>query len=136
VFEKSTGFTSKILLAVDANDLAFIIRLQVALGRALATAHQMTESVTAFQDALRVGLTCIFDWCLRVLSSNHMSLILKSIDRSSCEVGGTAEKSLHFVSCFYWVVFGPETWSHCPRFTVQIRASNGSSLRAGNKIVR
>lgn len=118
MFEKSTGFTSKILLAVDTNDLAFIIRLQVALGRALAMAQQMTESVTAFQDALRVGLTCMFCCSMCVLGSNDASLILKSIDRSRCEVGGTAERSLHFVSCFYWVVFGPETWSHCPRYTV------------------
>lgn len=53
------GFTPSILGSVDANDLSFIVRVQVALGQALAMAQQMTESVTAFQDALRVRLLIV-----------------------------------------------------------------------------
>ena len=43
------------LSSVGVEDLTSIIQLQVALGEALAMAQQMNDSVTAYQDALRVS---------------------------------------------------------------------------------
>ena len=51
-----SGLSANTLSSVNATDLALIVRLQVALGQAFAMAQQMTESVTAFQDALRVSV--------------------------------------------------------------------------------
>jgi hypothetical protein len=48
------GFSTRVFEEATAGDLEYIIRLQVALGRSLAMAQRMTDSVTAYQDALRV----------------------------------------------------------------------------------
>jgi hypothetical protein len=52
------GFSARVLDEVGTEDLMCIIRLQVALGQALAMAQQMTRGVSAYQDALRVS-TCL-----------------------------------------------------------------------------
>lgn len=48
------GFSDRVFEEVDVGDLTYIVRLQVALGKALGMAQRMTESVTAYQDALRI----------------------------------------------------------------------------------
>jgi tetratricopeptide (TPR) repeat protein len=50
----SKGFSKEILTQVTVEDLACIIQLQVALGKALNMAQQTKESVSAFQDALKI----------------------------------------------------------------------------------
>jgi len=52
--ERIGGFSKRVFAEVDADDLAFIVHLQVALGRALGMVHRMTESVTAYQDTLKI----------------------------------------------------------------------------------
>jgi hypothetical protein len=52
--ERIGGFSKRVFEEVDATDLAYIVRLQVALGRALGMAQRMTESVTAYQDTLKI----------------------------------------------------------------------------------
>ncbi len=48
------GFSNRVFEEADVNDLGYIVRLQVALGKALGMAQRMTESVSAYQDALRI----------------------------------------------------------------------------------
>lgn len=52
--ERIGGFSKRVFDQVDATDLAYIVRLQVALGKSLGMAQRMTESVTAYQDALKI----------------------------------------------------------------------------------
>lgn len=50
----SKGFSKDILAKVNTEDLACIIQLQVSLAKALGMAQQTKESVSAFQDALKI----------------------------------------------------------------------------------
>ncbi|KAG7365059.1 TPR repeat-containing adenylate/guanylate cyclase [Nitzschia inconspicua] len=50
----SKGFSKDILAKVSTEDLTCIIQLQVSLAKALAMAQQTKESVSAFQDALKI----------------------------------------------------------------------------------
>jgi hypothetical protein len=50
----SKGFSKDILARVTPEDLACIIRLQVSFAKALGMAQQTKESVSAFQDALKI----------------------------------------------------------------------------------
>lgn len=48
------GFSTRVFEEATASDLSYIIRLQVALGKSLAMAQRMADSVIAYQDALRI----------------------------------------------------------------------------------
>jgi tetratricopeptide (TPR) repeat protein len=50
----SKGFSKHILAKVNTEDLTCIIQLQVSLAKALGMAQQTKESVSAFQDALKI----------------------------------------------------------------------------------
>lgn len=50
----SKGFSKDILAKVNTEDLTCIIQLQVSLAKALGMAQQTKESVSAFQDALKI----------------------------------------------------------------------------------
>lgn len=50
----SKGFSKDILAKITTEDLTCIIRLQVSLAKALGMAQQTKESVSAFQDALKI----------------------------------------------------------------------------------
>ena len=52
--ERIGGFSKRVFEEIVTEHLAYIVRLQVALGRALDTAQRMTESVTAYQDTLKI----------------------------------------------------------------------------------
>jgi hypothetical protein len=54
-----------VLSEVGVEDLTSIIRLQVSLGEALTMAQQINESVTAYQDALRVSKPDTFTFRLK-----------------------------------------------------------------------
>jgi hypothetical protein len=64
-FRHITGFSSKVLNEVGADELSYMVRLQVALGHALAMGLQTTSSVTAYQNALRVSsFVCAKECCV------------------------------------------------------------------------
>ena len=52
--ERIGGFSKRVFEEIVTEHLAYIVRLQVALGRALDKAQRMTESVTAYQDTLKI----------------------------------------------------------------------------------
>ncbi|KAL3919907.1 MAG: hypothetical protein SGILL_003519 [Bacillariaceae sp.] len=50
----SRGFSKELLSTISAEDLSCIIQLQVSLAKAYGMAQQTKESVSAFQDALKI----------------------------------------------------------------------------------
>lgn len=81
------GFTAKVLSAVDDSALSFIIRLQVALGDSLAMAQKMTESVTSYQDVLRVSFVHLLALHNRACITNKcFTLKIVQAAKSSAEL--------------------------------------------------
>lgn len=72
----SVGFSNRVLTRVGRGDLAHIIRLQVALGQALAMAQRPNESIATFQNALKVRHILSFFFAFCCLYSNVHSLNL------------------------------------------------------------
>lgn len=53
----SKGISADVLARIDATDLTYLVRLHVALGKSLSMAQQTKESVSCYQDALRITQT-------------------------------------------------------------------------------
>ena len=49
------GFTSEVLNALSVTDLECVIKVYIALAKCLANIHKASESVAAYQNALRVS---------------------------------------------------------------------------------
>mmetsp|Transcript_56061 Transcript_56061/g.135728 ORF Transcript_56061/g.135728 Transcript_56061/m.135728 type:complete len:859 (-) Transcript_56061:120-2696(-) len=51
------GISADVLARIDATDLTYLVKLHVALGEALSMAQLSKESVSCYQDALRIAQT-------------------------------------------------------------------------------
>lgn len=111
------GFTEKVLNALDSEDLSYVIRLQVALGNALSMAQQIADSVTAYQDSLRVStIPCrakpvvIPSMYGSVLTSNRCS-----VDCPGIKGRRANRRSVDIVSGILWPIDGSKTWTYHSR---------------------